>query len=217
MRYLLFITTITFLFSCGSDSNMENSARESKSEEIVKEIKDHKSSELHNSKEILSENSIEPGAMAEQSQLEIKKSTGSEIADLSKSIKENTTTTKETANNTKVKKEKPKKKKKRAKISFEEKVFDFGDIRDGDIVKHDFKFKNIGNAPLNIKNVTASCGCTQPSFPFMPIEPGEEGVINVTFNSTGKINEQRPTVTVTTNGRPSTIKLNLTGMVRQKL
>lgn len=116
-----------------------------------------------------------------------------------------------------VKKEEPKKKKKRAKISFQEETFDFGDIRDGDIVKHDFKFKNTGNAPLNIKNVTATCGCTQPSFPFLPIEPGEEGIINVTFNSTGKINEQRPTVTVITNGRPSIVKLNLKGMVRQKL
>lgn len=65
--------------------------------------------------------------------------------------------------------------------------------------------------------MTATCGCTQPSFPFLPIAPGEEGTISVTFNSTGKINEQRPTVTVITNGRPSIVKLNLEGMVRPKL
>lgn len=115
------------------------------------------------------------------------------------------------------KKEKPKKKRKRSKISFEEKSWNFGDIRDGDIVNHDFKFKNVGNAPLEVKNVTATCGCTQPSFPFLPIEPGEEGTISVTFNSTGKINEQRPTVTVITNGKPSIVKLSLEGMVRPKL
>lgn len=106
--------------------------------------------------------------------------------------------------------------KKRSKISFPETTWNFGDIKDGEIVSHDFKFKNTGNAPLLIKNVTASCGCTQPSFPFLPIEPGEEGVIGVTFNSTGKINEQRPTVTVITNSRPSTHKLKLEGMVRPK-
>ena len=114
------------------------------------------------------------------------------------------------------KKEEPKKEKRRSKISFKEKSWNFGDIKDGDIVNHDFKFKNIGNAPLEVKNVTATCGCTQPSFPFLPIAPGEEGVISVTFNSKGKINEQRPTVTVITNGRPSIVKLNLEGMVRPK-
>lgn len=112
---------------------------------------------------------------------------------------------------------KPKVKKKRAKINFESKKWSFGDIRDGDIVKHDFKFKNSGDADLLIKNVTASCGCTQPSFPFLPIPPGEEGVISVTFNSTGKMNAQRPTVTVMTNGKPSVYKLYLEGNVLQKL
>ena len=114
-------------------------------------------------------------------------------------------------------KQPPKKERKRSKISFESKSWNFGDIRDGDIVNHDFKFKNLGNAPLEVKNVTATCGCTQPSFPFLPIAPGEEGTISVTFNSTGKINEQRPTVTVITNGKPSIVKLNLEGMVRPKL
>lgn len=112
---------------------------------------------------------------------------------------------------------KPKVKKKRAKINFESKKWSFGDIRDGDIIKHDFKFKNSGDADLLIKNVTASCGCTQPSFPFLPIPPGEEGVIGVTFNSTGKINAQRPTVTVVTNGKPSIYKLYLEGNVLQKI
>lgn len=116
-----------------------------------------------------------------------------------------------------VEQEKPKKKKKRPVISFKEKKWNFGEIRAGDIVEHNFKFKNTGEADLTIRNVTASCGCTQPSFPFLPIAPGEEGVIGVTFNSTGKINEQRPTVTVSTNGRPATQKLYLEGKVLQKL
>lgn len=106
--------------------------------------------------------------------------------------------------------------KKRSRITFEETNWSFGEIKAGDIVNHNFKFKNTGEAPLTIKNVTATCGCTQPSFPFLPINPGEEGVIGVTFNSTGKINTQRPTVTVFTNSRPSTYKLYLEGTVLQK-
>ncbi len=106
-----------------------------------------------------------------------------------------------------------KKVKKRAKIKFNELVHKFGTIKTGDKVNHKFKFKNTGNAPLVIKNVDVSCGCTFPSYPFIPIKPGEEGVIDVTFDSEHKVGRQKPTVTVVTNGRPRTIKLNLEGFV----
>ena len=111
-----------------------------------------------------------------------------------------------------VKKAAPKPKK-RSKIAFEKTVYEYGTIKQGEVVKHDFKFTNTGNAPLVIKKVDASCGCTFPSYPFIPIEPGKEGTIGVTFNSTGKIGPQKPTITVVTNGRPRTLKLNLDGYV----
>ena len=106
-----------------------------------------------------------------------------------------------------------KKAKKRSKIKFDELIHKFGTITTGDKVNHQFKFKNTGNAPLVIKSVDVSCGCTFPSYPFLPIEPGKEGTIDVTFDSTNKVGRQKPTVTVVTNGRPRTIKLNLEGFV----
>lgn len=108
---------------------------------------------------------------------------------------------------------KKKKKKRRSKISFEETTHKFGTIKTGDKVSHKFKFTNTGNAPLVIKNVDVSCGCTFPSYPFLPIKPGEEGEIDVTFNSEHKIGRQKPTVTVVTNGRPRTLKLYMEGFV----
>jgi len=109
--------------------------------------------------------------------------------------------------------EKKKKVKKRAKVKFDDLVHKFGTIKTGDKVSHQFKFKNTGNAPLVIKSVDVSCGCTFPSYPFLPIEPGKEGAIDVTFDSTNKLGRQKPTITVVTNGRPRTIKLNLEGFV----
>ena len=108
---------------------------------------------------------------------------------------------------------KKKKKRKRSKIEFEETTYKFGTIKTGDKVNHKFKFTNTGNAPLVIKNVDVTCGCTFPSYPFLPIEPGEEGEIDVTFNSEHKIGSQKPTVTVVTNGRPRTLKLHMEGFV----
>lgn len=106
-----------------------------------------------------------------------------------------------------------KKVRKRAKIKFDGLVHKFGTIKTGDKISHQFKFKNTGNAPLVIKSVDVSCGCTFPSYPFLPIEPGKEGAIDVTFDSEHKIGRQKPTITVVTNGRPRTIKLNLEGFV----
>ena len=132
-------------------------------------------------------------------------------------IEKETPTKKVAATTETTRKKKPtpvkKKKKKRAKIKFNELVHKFGTIKTGDKVKHQFKFKNTGNAPLVIKSVDVSCGCTFPSYPFLPIESGEEGVIDVTFDSEHKVGRQKPTITVVTNARPRTIKLNLEGFV----
>ena len=43
------------------------------------------------------------------------------------------------------------------KITFEEKEFNFGKIKQGDKVEHTFKFKNEGDAPLIINNAKGSC------------------------------------------------------------
>ena len=104
-------------------------------------------------------------------------------------------------------------KKKRAKMKFSQTTHKFGTIKTGDKVKHQFKFKNLGDAPLVIKNVDVSCGCTFPSYPFLPIKPGESGEIEVTFDSKNKVGRQKPTITVVTNGRPRTTKLYLEGFV----
>ena len=47
----------------------------------------------------------------------------------------------------------------------------FDTIQAGDIIDYKFEFTNTGNAPLVINSARATCGCTQPSYPFVPIEP----------------------------------------------
>ncbi|MEZ4904281.1 MAG: DUF1573 domain-containing protein [Spirosomataceae bacterium] len=92
------------------------------------------------------------------------------------------------------------------KMEFEEDIknFDFGTLTAGQEVEHTFKFKNVGDFPLIINNVSASCGCTIPQWPREPIGPGEEGVILVHFNSKGKEGPQFKTVTIFANTNPAT-------------
>lgn len=89
-------------------------------------------------------------------------------------------------------------------IKFEEEEFDFGKITQGEKVSHSFKFKNIGKKALIITTANGSCGCTVPEFPKEPIQPGEEGKIDVVFNSEGKRGYQEKTVTIVTNCEPAT-------------
>jgi hypothetical protein len=89
-------------------------------------------------------------------------------------------------------------------MKFETERHDFGKISQGERVSYAFRFKNVGGSDLIISEAHGSCGCTVPDYPRKPIAPGEEGVVNVEFNSEGKSGETEKTVTLTTNCEPST-------------
>ncbi len=96
-------------------------------------------------------------------------------------------------------------------IKFTETVFAFGEIQQGEIVEHVFKFKNEGNAPLVLANVQTTCGCTAPTWPReTAIAPGEMGEILVRFNSRGKMGMQNKTITVTSNAQNATERIRIT-------
>ncbi len=78
------------------------------------------------------------------------------------------------------------------------------------------EFKNTGKKTLDIKSADATCGCTQPSYPFLGVDPGEEGIIGVRYISVGKSGPQEATITVKSNADMPTKKLKLTGIVNAK-
>jgi hypothetical protein len=98
-------------------------------------------------------------------------------------------------------------------ITFEETEHDFGRITQGEKVSYAFKFKNTGKSNLIISSAAGSCGCTVPEWPKEPVQPGQEGKINVVFSSEGKSGLQEKTITIVTNCEPSTkvvrIKTNI--------
>lgn len=86
-------------------------------------------------------------------------------------------------------------------MEFVETKFDFGTIKEGEVVKHEYRFRNTGTAPLLISKADASCGCTVPSFPKEPIAPGAEGVITVQFDSHGRSGHQEKNVIISSNAQ----------------
>lgn len=98
-------------------------------------------------------------------------------------------------------------------MTFAENAWDFGTIDEGDAVTHIFKFTNTGDNPLIIDRCKGSCGCTVPQCPKEPIAPGEEGEIEVKFNSKGKKNKQTKTVTINANTVPEQTRITISADV----
>jgi hypothetical protein len=90
---------------------------------------------------------------------------------------------------------------------------DFGKVIQGEIVSYSFKFKNTGKSDLVIGNISTSCGCTASEYPKTPIKPGQEEVIEVSFDSSGREGFQHKTLEVATNTQPSVTVLSIKAMV----
>jgi hypothetical protein len=99
-----------------------------------------------------------------------------------------------------------------AKIEFESETIDYGTIEKGSDGVRVFKFKNTGDAPLIVSDVKSSCGCTVPKKPTEPILPGENGEIEVKYD-TNRVNPIRKTITVTSNAVTQTVALKIKGTV----
>ncbi|MDR2467189.1 MAG: DUF1573 domain-containing protein [Prevotellaceae bacterium] len=104
------------------------------------------------------------------------------------------------------------------KITFAATKHEFGNIKeaDGD-VSHVFTFKNTGNAPLVIKNVETSCGCTSPDWTKEPVMPGKSGVVKATFSPAGRPGRFDKNLTVITNAQPERTVLYISGNVAAKV
>ncbi len=101
----------------------------------------------------------------------------------------------------------------KASIKFDKTIINMGSFSEKDpIQKCVFTFTNKGDMPLVINQAIASCGCTVPTYTKQPINPGQTGEINVTYNGRGKFpGHFKKTITVRTNGDPEVTRLYIEG------
>jgi hypothetical protein len=85
-----------------------------------------------------------------------------------------------------------------AGMVFENETIDYGTIQHNADGKREFVFVNNGNKPLTIESTQGSCGCTVPTKPEKPIQPGEKGIIGVKY-ATDRVGAFTKTVTVKSN------------------
>ena len=97
-------------------------------------------------------------------------------------------------------------------IKFNETVYDFGKIKQGVPVYHDFMFTNISPNPIVIESAVPSCGCTTPVKPEGAVPKGKENKIIAGFNaaSPGPFNKS---ITVKVAGIDVPVQLIIKGEV----
>ena len=101
-------------------------------------------------------------------------------------------------------------------IYFAQSTYDYGEIAEGSDGLYTIAFKNLGDAPIVVNRVRASCGCTVPSWPEKPIEPGASGEIQVEYNTrlTGSFMKS---VYVYSSAENSPVKLTVKGKVLPRI
>ena len=99
-------------------------------------------------------------------------------------------------------------------INFDLDTIDYGEIVKGSDGGRTFTFENTGDAPLEIKGVRSSCGCTIPKKPTDSIMPGVEEVIEVKYD-TNRVGPIRKTITVSSNAVTPVVALQIKGTVEE--
>lgn len=97
-------------------------------------------------------------------------------------------------------------------IKFKETTYNFGKIKKGVPVTHEFPFSNINDNPIVITNASASCGCTTPDWPKAAIMKDKSDKITAGFNA-GAVGPFNKSIFVTVDGASAPVELKITGEV----
>ena len=68
---------------------------------------------------------------------------------------------------------------------FDSDTINLGHIKQSNPTKGTFTVTNISKSPLIIEQANPTCGCTISDYTKSPIAPGQNGVINATYNAAG--------------------------------
>ncbi len=99
-------------------------------------------------------------------------------------------------------------------VKFDKNVHDYGSIKEEvEVALSEFEFTNTGKVPVVIQRVTASCGCTAPSYTREPVLPGKKGNIKVAYNTIYRPGTFRKSVRVYTNVPDTVYTLTIKGNV----
>ena len=102
------------------------------------------------------------------------------------------------------------------KLSASKIEYDFGIVKQGQLVPMQFELRNAGNEVLRIRKISASCGCIALSVAQRELEPGAKVSLQVTFDTSSRIGNQEKFITVFSNDPQRPIQtLTFKGLIRK--
>lgn len=99
------------------------------------------------------------------------------------------------------------------RFAWDQTSIDLGEIEKNSFQEAEFRFTNVGDAPLLIIEAKASCGCTVADFPKEAIGIGEQAAISVRYDAKG-VGVFHKTVKIKANTQEDWIVLTLKGSVK---
>lgn len=81
---------------------------------------------------------------------------------------------------------------------------------------YSYHYTNTGDVPLIFYKYETSCACTVDDLPDVPILPGENGIVSVSFDTNGKIAYQDREITIYSNALESPHEIRFTVKVKTK-
>ena len=102
------------------------------------------------------------------------------------------------------------------KITFDNKIFDFGQTKSKGKIEHTYNFTNEGKSDLIIRKIRATCGCTTIAPEKTTIKPGESSSFKAIFNPGSRKGRQNKTIYVINNDpKNSNVRLLIKGELLQ--
>ncbi len=97
-------------------------------------------------------------------------------------------------------------------------TYDFGNMKLGESMSHEFPFRNIGDGPLNLTMGTSTCKCTIGNLNKSMLMPGEETMIKLTWTpKAAALGFSQSATILTSDPSQQEVQLSITGKVGQSI
>ncbi len=77
--------------------------------------------------------------------------------------------------------------------------YNFGQVKEGNVVSHTFKLVNNGQSELEVKDIKTSCGCTAAMLSSSKLKPGESGTLKIDLDTKNRVGRMSRTITIVSN------------------
>lgn len=85
------------------------------------------------------------------------------------------------------------------KLLINERVYDFGKVKEGEVVNAEFELTNEGKKKLNFRKIKSNCSCVTYDIKSQDLKKGKSQTLKLAFDTKGRRGNQYKTVTIFSN------------------